>query len=67
MDGTHLGSHIMTTSAAFNFLQRFHDDRGAELVEWVVVISLIISAAVGVTSLLSDSLWALMTDLLNSI
>lgn len=44
-----------------------YDDSGAELVEWVIVISIIAGAAIILFALVSDSLGNLISDLVNSV
>ena len=58
---------MATFSARLHTLQWHQDDSGAELVEWVVVVSIIVGVAAGLFVYLGPSLGNLITDLLNSI
>ena len=57
----------MTPYSAKKLLEYIQDDSGAELSEWVLVVSLITGAAAGLFALLNDSLGLLITDFINSI
>ena len=58
---------MATLSSTMLFLQCIKDESGAELVEWVIVVSLIVVAAAGIYALLIDSMGTSMTEMLNSI